>query len=177
MSDFGTVLEAGTIRFERVLPGPIERVWAYLTESGKRGKWLAAGTTELRIGGRVELKFHHAELSPHAEAIPEKYEQFEGGVSSEGRVTRCDPPRALAFTWGEAAGESEVTFELTPRGEDVLLVLTHRRLKPAEMAETAAGWHTHLAILEDNLHDRTPRRFWATHARIEGEYEKRLGRA
>jgi signal peptidase I len=27
---------------------------------------------ELRVGGRVELNFLHAELSPHAETIPEK---------------------------------------------------------------------------------------------------------
>ncbi|MEX3932396.1 hypothetical protein AB4Y32_11375 [Paraburkholderia phymatum] len=26
------------VRFERLLPGPIERVWAYLTESDKRSQ-------------------------------------------------------------------------------------------------------------------------------------------
>ena len=31
------------VRFERLLPGPIERVWAYLTESDKRSLWLASG--------------------------------------------------------------------------------------------------------------------------------------
>jgi uncharacterized protein YndB with AHSA1/START domain len=51
MSEYGVVTEAGTIRFERVLPGPIERVWAYLTESKERGKWLASGEMDLRVGG------------------------------------------------------------------------------------------------------------------------------
>ncbi len=37
----GRMTEADTIRFERVLPGSAEAVWAYLTESEKRGKWLA----------------------------------------------------------------------------------------------------------------------------------------
>jgi len=55
-----------------VLPGPIERVWAYLMESEKRGKWLATGNMELRVGGRVELHFCHADLSPHAETPPER---------------------------------------------------------------------------------------------------------
>ena len=50
-ADRGTITEAGTIRFERLLPGPIERVWAYLTESDKRAKWLAAGDMDLRPGG------------------------------------------------------------------------------------------------------------------------------
>ena len=45
-ADFGIVSGAGTVRFERVLPGPVERVWAYLTESDKRAKWLAAGELE-----------------------------------------------------------------------------------------------------------------------------------
>jgi hypothetical protein len=32
---FGVLIEPGTIRFERILPGPIERVWDYLTDSEK----------------------------------------------------------------------------------------------------------------------------------------------
>ena len=36
MSEYGIVTEAGAVRFERLLPGPIERVWAYLTQSDKR---------------------------------------------------------------------------------------------------------------------------------------------
>jgi Activator of Hsp90 ATPase homolog 1-like protein len=44
-------------------------------------------------------------------------------------TARWDPPRVLAYAWGESrGGESEVTFELTPRGKDVALVITHRRL-------------------------------------------------
>ena len=67
MSEFGVVPEARTLRIRRVLPGPIERVWAYLTESEKRGRWLAAGPMELRVGGRVELTFRNTDLSAHAE--------------------------------------------------------------------------------------------------------------
>ena len=35
-SKMGTSTEPGTVRLERLLPGPIERAWAYLTESDKR---------------------------------------------------------------------------------------------------------------------------------------------
>jgi uncharacterized protein YndB with AHSA1/START domain len=176
MNEYGVVIEPGTVRFERLLPGPIERVWAYLTESEKRGRWLAAGEMELRVGGWVELNFRHADLSPHAEPTPERYKQFENGVTSHGRITRCEPPRLLSFTWGETAGEdSEVTFELSSRGDRVLLVLTHRRLGDrAAMVSVAGGWHTHLGILVDHLHGRTPPGFWSTHAKLEKEYEKRL---
>lgn len=38
---YGEKIAEESIRFERLLPGPIERVWAFLTESDKRGQWLA----------------------------------------------------------------------------------------------------------------------------------------
>ena len=53
MSEYGVVTEPRTIRMERLLPGPIERVWDYLTDSAKRGKWFAAGKMELRVGPRA----------------------------------------------------------------------------------------------------------------------------
>jgi uncharacterized protein YndB with AHSA1/START domain len=176
MNEFGVVTEAGTIRFQRVLPGPIERVWAYLTESEKRGTWLASGQMEPRVGGRVELIFRHADLSPQTERTPDRYKQYEGGHTNHGRITRYEPPHLLSFTWSEESGdESEVTFELTPRNGDVILVLTHRRLGDrVTMVSVASGWHTHLGILVDHLSGREPHPFWSTYAQIEAEYEKRL---
>ena len=171
MNDFGIVTEAGAIRFERLLPGPMERVWAYLTDADKRGKWLATGAVQPWVGGNVELHFRHADLSPHKEEIPEKYRQCETGASFTAEVTRCEPPSLLSHTWADG---SEVTFELTAQGEGVLLVLTHRRLTPTEMLSVAGGWHTHLGILVDHLNDRTPQPFWSTHARLEAEYEPRI---
>ncbi len=32
MTDLGTIVDAHTVRFERLLPGAIERVWDYLTK-------------------------------------------------------------------------------------------------------------------------------------------------
>lgn len=176
MSEYGVVTEPGTVRIERVLPGPIERVWSYLTDSEKRGKWFASGPMDLHPGGRVELSFKHSDLSPRKEPSPEKYKKYDDGVTSHGRVVRCEPPRLLSFGWGEESGnESEVTFELTPRGEDVLLVLTHRRLaNRAAQVSVASGWHAHLAILIDQLEGREPRPFWSTHAPLEAEYEQRI---
>ena len=176
MSEYGVVTEPGTVRIERVLPGPIERVWSYLTDSEKRGKWFASGPMELRPGGRIELHFKHADLSPHKEPTPEKYRKYDEGVTSYGHVTRCEPPRLLSFGWGEESGnDSEVTFELTPQGEEVLLVVTHCRLADRKaMVSVASGWHGHLAILIDHLEGRDPRPFWSTHARLEAEYEQRI---
>jgi uncharacterized protein YndB with AHSA1/START domain len=174
-SEYGVVTELGTVRLERVLPGPIERIWAYLTEPEKRGKWLATGAMELSVGGRVELAFNHAELS-REKTPPDEYKNYESCTFRNGRVTRCERPRLLSYTWGDAPGEkSEVTFELSASGRDVLLVVTHRRLRDrGEMVGVASGWHSHLGILEDQLNGREPRPFWTWIVKTKAEYEKRL---
>ena len=173
MSEYGTVTEPGTIRFERLLPGTIERVWAYLTESEKRGKWLATGPMELRAGGKFELIWRNAELSPKKEKIPEKYRKHEPEARLSGRITKCEPPRLLSHTWeGES---SEVTYELTPRGGSVLLVLTHRRIASRkDMLSFGPGWHTHLGILADQLNGEIPSPFWSTFDRLAADYDKRI---
>lgn len=176
-SEYGVAAEAGTVRFERLLPGPIERVWAYLTESDRRAQWFAGGTMELHAGGRVAFVFHNSTLAPH-EPMPEPYAQYEGHAST-GRVTRCEPPRVLSFIWhGDSGDDEEVTFELTSRGADVLLVLTHRRLRDrAAMADVAGGWHAHLGVLADRLSGREPHAFWSTVTRVGAEYQQRFADA
>ncbi|HKZ72525.1 MAG TPA: SRPBCC family protein [Steroidobacteraceae bacterium] len=175
MNDYGVVTDPTTLRLERLLPGPIERVWSYLTDPEKRGKWLASGPMELRVGGRVEHTFDNSHLTNVHEPTPEKYKQYER-VTFIGRVTRFEPPHVLSYTWAESWGsDSEVTFELTPRGDQVFLALTHRRLVDrAAMVNVAGGWHTHLGILADLLNGRDSPGFWSTHAKLEAEYEKRI---
>jgi uncharacterized protein YndB with AHSA1/START domain len=171
----GEIIDARTVRFERLLPGPIERVWAYLTESEKRRKWLAAGDMDLRAGGRAALRFNRSELTPHKETTPEKYKKYDGSAIVYWEITRCDPPRLLSARWGENAEDSEVTFELQPRGSDVLLTVTHRRLPDRDMlVSVSGGWHIHLEILADHLNGRVPPPFWSTHASLAAEYEKRI---
>jgi uncharacterized protein YndB with AHSA1/START domain len=181
MNEYGTRLGPAEVRFERLLPGPIERVWEFVTESEPRSRWLASGRMELHKGGKVELFFLHKNLAPN-ETPPEEYRQVhEVGHRSYGRVTQCDPPRLIAFTWEDSEEKAaspdanEVTIELAPRGDRVLLTLTHRRLASQdELRNVSGGWHTHLGVLEDRLLGNEPRPFWATHAKLEAEYRKRL---
>lgn len=174
MSDYGVVTSRDTVRLERVLPGPIERVWDYLTKSELRGTWLATGEMDLRPGGKVVHIFRNNSLTPHDDPPPAKYASTEDYYRMEGRVTACDPPRVLAYTWPEADNaQSEVRFDLTPRGDSVLLVVTHTRLASREtMVGVGAGWHTHLNMLADRLAGHTPDGFWRTYVRLEADYEK-----
>jgi uncharacterized protein YndB with AHSA1/START domain len=178
MSDYGVVTAPNTVRLERVLPGPIERVWSYLTDSDKRAEWLAAGLLEPRVGGALELRFNHAALTPHREEIPEPYRKYDGSIAFNSTVLRFEPPRVLSISWPQsAADDSAVTFELTPQGKDVLLVITHTRLANRdELLSVSGGWHAHVGILVDKLNGRVPKGFWAEHARLEKEYAARIPR-
>jgi uncharacterized protein YndB with AHSA1/START domain len=162
-----------TIRLERLLPGPLERVWEFLTHSERRARWLAAGEWDLRVAGRIELHFAHDQLQ--AEPTPEKYRGMP--MSFTGTVLRIEPPRLIEFTWLEANGiTSEVTFELEPRGERVAFTITHRKIESrAELLDISGGWDVHVGILEDVLSAREPRGFWSAHARLERDYAMRYG--
>lgn len=175
MNPYGERLDRSTVRFERLLPGPIERVWAYLTESDKRARWLCGGETQLAVGGAVEMKFNNASLSSDPDVEPpEKYRDMPRVVIFGGTVTRCDPPRLLAHTWDWEGESSEVTYELEAVTDGVRLVLTHRRLSSSdEVLSVSGGWHTHLDILEDVLDGRQPGAFWTMHTPIEEEYARR----
>ena len=171
---YGRITASAEVRFERLLPGPIETVWEFLVDSDKRGQWLASGPMKLKEGGAVELRFRHRDLSPHKVAPPERYKEMdEKGHVSQERVLRVEPPWLLAISWGQ----SEVTFELVPEGTNVRLILTHRRLSTREeMVQTSGGWHTHLDILVERANGRVPRAFWTVFGDIEGAYEKRYPR-
>ncbi|PTY05160.1 ATPase [Opitutaceae bacterium EW11] len=167
----GEFTAPGEIRLVRLLPGPIERVWEYLTDPEKRSRWFAGGPMELRAGGRMQLKFRHANIAPNETPPPEYAHVQDPGSTMDGRVLRCEPPRLLSYTFSE---DSDVTFELSNEGDQVLLVLTHRSRGAdlPDIHEYGSGWHTHLAILIALLEGTTPPAFWGTHSRLKAEYEK-----
>lgn len=171
----GIITEAGTIVFERILPGPIERVWAYLVESEKRGRWLASGNMEPRVGGKVGLFFKNGDLSPVKEPTPDNFKAMEKGVTLHCEITEYKKPHRLSYLWGNDG--SEVTFDLKPKGDEVVLTLTHRKLPNREgSVMVAGGWHTHLGILVDHLNGETTRPFWSSFLGVHKEYDARIPR-
>ncbi|MEM5384477.1 SRPBCC family protein [Paraburkholderia phymatum] len=161
------------VRFERLLPGPIERVWAYLTESDKRSQWLASGAMPAQPGGDFVMRFDHSLLAATPELPPEPYRQYAGGHDSYHRLLRFEPPHVLAFTWGSIQDNlSEVTFELSEAGDQVKLVLTHRNLSGRnEQLDVGPGWHSHLDVLRERLKGTAPASFWKMFEQIKARYD------
>jgi uncharacterized protein YndB with AHSA1/START domain len=134
MSGRGEIGTAAMVRFERRLPGPIERVWEFLSDPARLPAWFGNGTIEPRAGGAVCLMDGHV----------------------RGVVTQWDPPYKLAYTWNvfnpgeDKSGypESYLTITLEPHGDDVLLTLIHLPVLERFEKQNAMGWHTYLDMLE-----------------------------
>ena len=138
------------VTFTRLLPGPIERVWEYLTDPRKMPTWFGeVASIEPRQGGAVRLVNGHI----------------------RGVVTQWQPPRKLIYTWNvfdsdapedavSAYPESYPTFELETRGDDVLLIFKHFPILERFIPQNAMGWHTMLDMLNaalngEPIEDRT----------------------
>jgi uncharacterized protein YndB with AHSA1/START domain len=163
----GVLTPDKTLRIQRRLPGPIERVWSYLTESDLRRQWLASGTMQLRPGAPFELVWRNDELSNAAAERPD-------GFPAESRATcqfiEVDPPRSMRYSW---PGVGEVSMELEASGADVLLTLTHRQLVGERLIlNVSAGWHAHLAVLVARLENIATPSLWATWKKVRAEYEE-----
>ncbi|WP_328407766.1 SRPBCC family protein [Nocardia sp. NBC_00403] len=170
MSEYGEVVDTTTIRVERLLPGPIERVWIYLTDVDKRATWLAGGLLEPHTGGRIEHVFRIHELTGEGKAT-------DIADRRHGEVLEWDPPHRLRHTWSTSGdlADSEVTFTLEQAGEKVRLTVTHTKLPTrGEMINIASGWHTHLDILQARLEQRAPDKFWPKIAALQSRYDATL---
>jgi uncharacterized protein YndB with AHSA1/START domain len=147
MADLGEMFRVPGVRFFRRLPGPVEKVWAHLTQPDQLAGWYDAGSTiEPREGGALSLNGGHI----------------------RGVVTQWRPPVKFAHTWnvfgsGETVSaypESYLTLELAPEAGQVLLTLTHLPVLERFEPQNAMGWATFLDILGDTANGRevSPRR-------------------
>ena len=175
MNKYGEILENGDLKFERLLPGPIERVWSWIADGDKRAKWLCGGG-DAHSEGSISFDFKHQNLTPHDDPFPDKYKEMETGISFEIVVTKVDPPHHMVWYWPTDFGaNSEIEITLKEEGDQVRLILIQRGYDTVEdLTGSSGGWHTHLDIMVDKLNRKRPEAFWDKHERLAQEYAIRF---
>ncbi|MCA3263671.1 MAG: SRPBCC family protein [Telmatospirillum sp.] len=167
--------EPEMLRLTRLLPGTIDRVWAYLTQSDLRATWLGAGSMDLRPGATVTLAIDNTKLTPSADNVPPNPATQGGPKTLVWRVVESEAPHLLVVDWGTAPDASRVRFELAAEGTGTRLTIEHRRVASRGMLlGVSAGWHTHTDILRDRLAGHEPAAFWPRYAKLETLYAGRL---
>ena len=166
--DYAVPTAPDTVRLQRLLPGPAARVWRYLTDGELRRTWLASGDMTPGAGTDFELVWRNDELTDPPGNRPEGFGEEHRMRST---ITAFEPDRLLAFTWGGG----EVRFELVPRGDHVLLTVTHARISDRRnMVMIGAGWHMHLDVLVARVSGAKPAPFWDGWQRLHAEYAQRI---
>lgn len=125
-----------TLKFERYLRHPKEKVWAALTDPDRIIDWLAAAEIDLTEGGSVVLTWQNTDL--------------EGNTPvARGTITRLDPPRLLEI---DTDIHGLLTWQIEDEGKGCLLRFSASHALPDEyLALVLAGWHVHLDFLEEAL--------------------------
>ena len=134
MSPDAQFSHAHMVRFDRLLPGPIEQVWAALADTARLPAWYGVGSIEARVAGKVDLMGGHI----------------------RGVVTQWKPPHKLAYTWnvfnsGDEVSpypESYLTLTLMPKDSEVVLTLEHLPVLDRFVRLNALGWHSYLDMVE-----------------------------
>jgi uncharacterized protein YndB with AHSA1/START domain len=167
IDDFAFLTEGSTLVIERWLPGPVERVWRFLTDSDLRRQWFAAGEMTLVAGAPLELVWRNDALSEPDDPRPAG---FSEEVRLQSRIIAVDPMHKMTIAWDKG----DVTFTLHEAGESVLLTVKHRLGDRTAQSSFAGGWHMHLDILLARLASTKPPSFWSGWVKLQAIYGDRL---
>lgn len=131
------------VRIERILPAPIEEVFAAWTDPESMSLWFSPiGRAHVEVDPRAHGRFRVVMVG--------------GGINIEhsGEYLVFDPPRLLSFTWRSpytGPEPSVVTVTLTPEGDATRLLLVHERLPTEQVTPHEGGWGSILDRLAELL--------------------------
>ena len=127
-----------TLRYERHLAHPAEKVWRGITESEHLRAWFPADIVgERRAGADVAMPFW-----------PDIAERFEvAEPDTHGHIEVWDPPSRFELLW---EGE-RLRFDLEPAGGGTTLRLAVVVQDPDIATDAAAGYHVCLDRLQELL--------------------------
>lgn len=127
-----------SVRFDRQYAFSKVDVWQAFTDPERLARWFASVTGDLRQDGQYRL-------------------DFGDGDATTGRIATCHEPHQITATWESPdEGTTWVDLQLFDTGPGTRVVLTHSALRPEDLPQHAAGWHTHLDHLDTVLHGNRP---------------------
>lgn len=154
-----------TLRLERRLAHPPEKVWRVLTEREALRQWFPCDVEgEWKAGARLAFTFLHGE----GEGLPDE--------DLRGEVLAVDPPRLLEFRWGTHV----LRCELVADGDGCRLLFSESFDDASWGARNAAGWEMCLGNLDRLLRGAAPAEFdvdvWRKKfARYVAQFEPEMG--
>jgi uncharacterized protein YndB with AHSA1/START domain len=130
-----------SILVEREMPHPPEKIWRALTNSALIADWLMANDFAPEVGRRFQFR---------ATPVP----GWSGITNCE--VTEVDPPRRLAYAWGDGSESASglrtlVAWTLSPTANGTLVRMEQSGFRPEDEGGYQAmsgGWPRILAGLE-----------------------------
>jgi uncharacterized protein YndB with AHSA1/START domain len=130
-TDEGTYLELDgrpAVRFERVYPQSLERVWRSISEPGEIRQWFPSPEVSIDVDART-ITLGGDPYSPDA---------------STTKVLVWEPPHRFSFEWGS----DELHFTLTEHDGGTRLELLDLLSKDGAASRNAAGWEMCLGHLD-----------------------------
>ncbi|SDN02293.1 SRPBCC family protein [Allokutzneria albata] len=127
---FGT--DSGTdLVLDRTFRAPIEDVWASVTESERTARWFGPWEGDAGPGRTVKLRLAFEEQQPWCDL----------------RIDACSPPRQLAVSMKDEAGNWRLELDLSEQDGVTTLRLTHHLDSDEGVGEVGPGWEYYLDML------------------------------
>ena len=158
---YGTLIEPTTLKIQRLLPGPVERIWGYLTDSELRRKWHAAGAMEMKVGAPFELVWRNNELTDPPGKRP------DGFATSTG-CRAASPSWSLRKISFAGADTGDVSFGARSKGRKCATLSPHLPGQPTCCASDRAGMHLDVLVASDGQQIGP---FWDGWLRLQKEYD------
>ncbi|MEW1547963.1 SRPBCC family protein [Streptomyces tsukubensis] len=119
----------------RTFRAPIGDVWASVTEPERTARWFGPWEGDAAVGRTVKVRLAFEESAPWCDV----------------RIDACEPPRRLAVSMSDEAGDWRIELRLTASGGTTELQLIHHLKAPTGLGEIGPGWEYYLDLLRGSL--------------------------
>jgi uncharacterized protein YndB with AHSA1/START domain len=115
----------------RTFRASIDDVWASVTEPDRTARWFGPWEGDAAPGNMIKVQMVHEEQAPWFDA----------------RIDACDPPRRLALSTTDEAGNWRIELLLSHVDGQTELRLVHHLDTADGLGETGPGWEYYLDML------------------------------